>query len=264
VKCSEKPQQGYNIEFKVEEEIDCFEFPDEPIGGGGSGNNGGSDHGEGGGGGGGGTPGSGDYLPCNPDPDYVLPTIPPPPGTEYILPCSGIDIPVEDNPGGDPEGNEEEEDEAIPPFIWKYTDDNNNDEDVTDNFPSNKPSFQFLTSDNYETKYPRFTDLVKNLKSFVMNNRKVLFALQKWTGFSQNEIIEHLSFGNGPIIKIVPMIGAYGYFNGSENPAILNIRQNYVDALEVAPFSYTRESLSFIVDDRITRICTFRSSHKWN
>lgn len=156
-------------------------------------------------------------------------------------------LPPCDDGGGDPGWVPEvpEIDPTMPPFIWTYTGDNG--EEVVDNFPSNKPTFQFLVSDNYETKYPRFTELVKNLKSFIMSNRKVLSALQKWTGFSQNEIIEHLSFGSGPIIKIVPMSGAYGYFNGSENPAILNIRQNYVDALEVAPFSYTRESLSFLL-----------------
>lgn len=49
---------------------------------------------------GGGSPNPSDYTPinCNPDPDYVVPTIPPPPGTEYILPCSSLGIPIEGTP----------------------------------------------------------------------------------------------------------------------------------------------------------------------
>lgn len=138
-----------------------------------------------------------------------------------------------------------EDQTLIPPFVWKY---NGEIGDVIeDEYPSNKPSFQFLSSDNYETKYPQFTELVKNLKSLVMSNHKVLSALEKWSGLSQKTIIDYLSFGQGPIIKIIPMTGSLGYFNGKENPAILNIRDYYVNILEATPSSYVRESMAFLL-----------------
>ncbi|WP_139215915.1 C1 family peptidase [Parapedobacter composti] len=54
-----------------------------------------------GGGGNNGGSGPNDYTPldCNPDPNYTVPTVPPPPGMDYILPCSELDIPVEIVPG---------------------------------------------------------------------------------------------------------------------------------------------------------------------
>lgn len=94
--CSTKPEPGYNTTYTVTYEIDCSEPPeDPPIGGGGGGGGGGSpDPGSGGG-------GSGDDYPpisCNPDPDYEVPTTPPPPGTEYAVPCDQLDLPVDELP----------------------------------------------------------------------------------------------------------------------------------------------------------------------
>ena len=97
--CNVKPTKSYNRTVEVEVEYDCT-LPDDPIepptGGGTPGQTG--PGGNNPGGGGSGTPG--DYTPlnCNPDPNYTVPTIPPPPGTEYILPCSEMDIPTEDPP----------------------------------------------------------------------------------------------------------------------------------------------------------------------
>lgn len=134
-----------------------------------------------------------------------------------------------------------------PPFVWSYDVTNDNEEQVVDNYPNNKPTFQFLPEDNYEILYPEFTKLVKNLKSFVMSNRKVMSAIKKWSGFSEQVIIDHLGFGEGPIIKVGGASGSLGYFRASENPAILNIRKYYADALEVAPLSFHKEALSFLL-----------------
>ena len=61
----------------------CDDNPNNPSGGGG-GNTGG-----GGGSGGGGVP-PGSYIPsCNSDPNYIMPSTPPPGGGQWILPCSG-------------------------------------------------------------------------------------------------------------------------------------------------------------------------------
>ncbi|GAA4197387.1 hypothetical protein GCM10022289_04540 [Pedobacter jeongneungensis] len=97
--CSVKPEKGNQYTVNVVEEYDCelpFD-PDRPVTGTGSSGTtgpGGSN------GPGGGTPNPGDYFPlnCEPDPNYVMPTIPPPPGTEYILPCSAMEIPTEGTP----------------------------------------------------------------------------------------------------------------------------------------------------------------------
>lgn len=62
--------------------------------------------------GGGGSPSPGDYTPtnCNSDPNYVVPTTPPPPGEDWIRRCDDdIDIPY--NPDEGQEGGEEEDDE---------------------------------------------------------------------------------------------------------------------------------------------------------
>ena len=56
-----------------------------------------------------------------------------------------------------------------------------------------KEEIQFDSNDNYETQYPRFTNLVKNLKTFVKDNPDVLNALQRYSGFSKQKIIDHLS-----------------------------------------------------------------------
>ncbi len=100
-KCDVKPKPGYTKTTLIQLEVDCFEIPvDEPFepGSGGSSPGGGSNNS--GDMGGGGSPGAGDYPPlnCNPDPDYQVPTVPPPPGTEYVLPCSETEIPVENIP----------------------------------------------------------------------------------------------------------------------------------------------------------------------
>lgn len=72
----------------------CDDTP--PFGGGGGGSGTDPNVGGGVGGGGGGSPGPGDYPPnCNSDPNYTVPTTPPPPGLEWILPCAGgDDIPI--------------------------------------------------------------------------------------------------------------------------------------------------------------------------
>ncbi|WP_410222268.1 hypothetical protein [Pedobacter sp.] len=70
-----------------------------PAGDGGDGGSGASnDPGSGGGG-----PGAGDYAPnCNPDPDYVVPSYPAPPGMDWILPCGDVPTPQEPGGSGDP------------------------------------------------------------------------------------------------------------------------------------------------------------------
>ncbi|QPH38528.1 hypothetical protein [Pedobacter endophyticus] len=92
-----KPSEGSHKTAKVEVEYDCnIDIPDDPIDGTGGTSSGGTTIGTNGSISGAGTNGN-DYVPlnCNPDPNYTIPTIPPPPGTAYVLPCSQLAIPVE-------------------------------------------------------------------------------------------------------------------------------------------------------------------------
>jgi len=100
--CGDIPKKGYTTTIEHETTFDCFEIEDDdPNGTGGTrpsgtGNSTSSPTGNTNGG----TTGPSDYVPlnCDSDPDYVVPTIPPPPGQDYLLPCSVTEIPVTDVP----------------------------------------------------------------------------------------------------------------------------------------------------------------------
>ena len=95
--CYQFPTNG-GTTINVEVTYDC-DVPDDPIDPPtGSGSGGTSD--APGSASNGGSPNPSDYGPinCNPDPNYTVPTVPPPPGTEYILPCSSVAIPTEGIP----------------------------------------------------------------------------------------------------------------------------------------------------------------------
>lgn len=199
----------------------------------GGGSSGGGSGGTGETGGGGSGTGGGGTDPCDGGLQIVNGVLPP-------NPC--------DEGGGGPGWIPEVEDDVppIPPFIWSY----NGEDDgkvVVDNYPNNKPTFQFLPTDNYESKYPRFTELVKNLKSFTMSNKDVFAALKKWSGLSEDKILEYLSFGEGPIIKVGPMGRSLGNYNATINPAILNIKEYYVNILESTPSSFVKKPIAFLL-----------------
>ncbi len=95
-KCSVKPTTASTVLIE-EMEVDCPDDDGPSTPGGGSNDGSGGDSPSGNGGGGSGTPSPGDYTPenCNDDPNYTVPTIPPPPGEEWAVPCSGGGVPIE-------------------------------------------------------------------------------------------------------------------------------------------------------------------------
>lgn len=121
------------------------------------------------------------------------------------------------------------------------------DESFVDNYPGKEPEFVFDPADEYEKQYPRFTEMVKSLKSFVRNNPRVLLALQKYTGFSKQKIIDHLTFGKGPTLKVEDMVDRYAFYNKSKGESTLHIRASYVRGLEQAFLQSTREATSFLL-----------------
>ncbi|TAG29797.1 MAG: hypothetical protein EAZ13_09880, partial [Sphingobacteriia bacterium] len=137
--------------------------------------------------------------------------------------------------------------EFNPPYIWEYQGDDGTV--FVDIDPTIEPYLEFNPSDNYEIRFPRFTELVKNLKSFVKNNPKLFNALQKWSGFSKQEILEKLIFrqGNGPKIKVNQLAGAYGHYNHKNAPGILEIDEAVVAGLEISQLQSTKQGTAFLL-----------------
>lgn len=131
------------------------------------------------------------------------------------------------------------------PFFWTYTGDNN--ETFTDPDPNENPDFQFMPNDNYETIYPRFTEMVKNLKTFVVNNPSVLSALQMWSGLSKQYILNHLTYGQGVIIKIEEMAGRFGFYNRTNGVSTIHLNAGEVRDLETTQLASTKQALSFLL-----------------
>lgn len=134
---------------------------------------------------------------------------------------------------------------AVPPFFWSYQ--GNDGQALLDNYPNLSPTFQFPLNNNYATLYPRFTEMVMNLKTFVKENPKVMDALEKYSGLTKTQILDHLSFGQGPIINIVEMEGRIGQFKKENGNKTLEIRASYIRGLEQAVLQSTKEGTAFLL-----------------
>lgn len=131
------------------------------------------------------------------------------------------------------------------PFNWTYPGDDGTN--FTDPDPSLEPDVQFDPADDYETRYPAFTNVVKNLKTFVKNSPEVMSALQKWSGFTKQQILDKLTYGHGPTIKLEEMEGKYGYYNKTTSSNVLHIRASYVRGLEAAQLPGTKQATAFLL-----------------
>ncbi|MET3115733.1 hypothetical protein AAKU52_003490 [Pedobacter sp. CG_S7] len=99
-----------------------------------------------------------------------------------------------------------------------------------------------------QAKYPKFTQMVKILKDYVRDDKDVMDALLKWTGFSESQILELLEFEQGPQIVIKELVpGEFGYFNRTENPNIINISASWARGLESANLLETRQGTAFML-----------------
>ena len=131
------------------------------------------------------------------------------------------------------------------PFHWSFTKDDGTL--FRDNNPLTQPTFKFDPADNYQTKYPRFTNMVKNLKTFIIANPVVMAALQKYSGFTKQQIIDKVTFGKGPIIKVIELEGIYGNYDSKVNLNILNLRASYVRGLEQSFLPSTQQATAFLL-----------------
>jgi hypothetical protein len=188
--------------------IECETTDGEP-GGPGNGGSGSSSTGSGGGGGGGSGGSGGDYNPvCNPN---IAPGTSVQP--DQPRPCGQVYTPIT----------------------------------VINDFTVNSAAGKFVMSNADQAAYPRFTEMVKNLYSFVQNDTKVLNALKHWSGFSESQILEKVQFGKGPTIIIKDITGACGYFSRAENPNAIFIDAGWVRGLEQANLTSTKQATSFLL-----------------
>ena len=137
--------------------------------------------------------------------------------------------------------------DPYPDLYWKYL----NDDGTTSVDPNSSLSvnFKFDPLDNYDYIYPKFTNLVKNLKYFVKDNPEVMNALQTWSGLSKQQIIDNLTYGQGLLIKIEDqnMDGRYAYYNKNSGVKVMHVRASYVRGLEMAILPSTKKATAFLL-----------------
>ncbi|WP_337085553.1 hypothetical protein [Elizabethkingia anophelis] len=106
------------------------------------------------------------------------------------------------------------------------------------------PNFKMKLSD--QQKYPRFTNMVKNLEQFVRNNPIVLKALIKNTGLTEAKVLEGLKWGKGPEIAIKDFTdNRYGQYTDGTN--VLEISAKYVRGLEIVSLPASQKNTSFLL-----------------
>ncbi|MCT4180476.1 hypothetical protein HZP54_11010 [Elizabethkingia anophelis] len=106
------------------------------------------------------------------------------------------------------------------------------------------PNFRMKLSD--QQKYPRFTNMVKNLEQFVRNNPVVLNALVKNTGLTEAKVLEGLKWGKGPLIDFDEFPSTkYGEYSDFSKRLIINAV--YVRGLENSSLAITQKNTSFLL-----------------
>ncbi|MES2004221.1 MAG: hypothetical protein V4450_06855 [Bacteroidota bacterium] len=89
--------------------------------------------------------------------------------------------------------------------------------------------FKFPMDSDYESKYPKFYSLVKNIYSTALTNPRILDGLKSYSHMSNAELYSALKWGSGPTVKASDINTNYngphrfGYFNGAESKTIINI-----------------------------------------
>ncbi len=74
-------------------------------------------------------------------------------------------------------------------------DENENSDDIDDDY-------QFPINSDYKTKYPKFTNLIKNIYENCLKNPKILDWLKTYSHMSNEQIFKSMQFNQGPTIVI--------------------------------------------------------------
>ncbi|WP_171062783.1 hypothetical protein [Larkinella sp. C7] len=69
---------------------------------------------------------------------------------------------------------------------------------------SNEPliKYPYKLKASYEKKYPKFTNVLRNLRSKALSNARIKNAIKKFTGLTDAQIQEKLTYGQGPELVI--------------------------------------------------------------
>ena len=114
--------------------------------------------------------------------------------------------------------------------------------------PDGSKAFRLSASD--QQNYPKFTDLVKNLPSFVEQHERVKNALTNHTNLPWSKMKVLLKFGSGPKLMINEL-GRSTYYGHTIYPAFpegfIEINASYVRGLEAANLNATREATAFLL-----------------
>ncbi len=112
--------------------------------------------------------------------------------------------------------------------------------------PSEDASAPLLKlSQSDSLKYPRLASMIKSLRTYVINDVKVMDALLEFTGYTRSEILNLLKYGNGPLVIINEATGRIGHFDRSTNT--LELTASYVRGLELSVLSSTKQATSFLL-----------------
>ncbi|OBS12696.1 hypothetical protein ATE49_04230 [Elizabethkingia miricola] len=112
------------------------------------------------------------------------------------------------------------------------------------------PNFRMKISD--QQKYPRFTEMVKGLKSYVQNNSIILEKLIKISGLTKTQVLDRLTTGKGPSINVVPNLKdkngniVYGKFV-YKDPNSIYMNETYISKLENASIDIDIEASTFLL-----------------
>lgn len=127
--------------------------------------------------------------------------------------------------------------------------------------PSTILNYEILSSPNFkmrrldQIKYPKFTQMVKGLKSYVQSSPLLLNKLTEISGMTQNQVLDKLTFGQGPQIELIPGLvhihngqidSVYGMFSHA-TPNVIKINENYVLGLEQVVLQSTLEATNFLL-----------------
>ena len=80
--------------------------------------------------------------------------------------------------------------------------------------------------------YPQFTYYVKKDIPKLLSNAHVLHSLARIGGINRTTIGNALRWGSGPMIKITPLVGAYGEFTPNVHSNEIRINQSTVRDFE--------------------------------
>lgn len=97
-----------------------------------------------------------------------------------------------------------------------------------------------------QQKYPRLTQMVKGLATYVKNNPNVLSALVSFSGLTKEQVLEKVQFGEGPQIKVSDDIEGFGLFSQSK-PDELFLNGAYVRGLEQSVLDGTQQATAFLL-----------------